>query len=150
MGTNDKGDPTLGFTLEDRRPIRVVILDDDGLLRRALVRTIRKMDKYEVVDEYGHPDVLLADCTDEWDILITDHEMPGRTGWSVLRALDARQWRKHAILWSGGTRHRQCDVSSLTHMDVRITNKGAGRDALLPLLDTLAEQVYIARRTQGI
>ncbi|MEQ8766442.1 MAG: LytTR family DNA-binding domain-containing protein [Planctomycetota bacterium] len=76
-----------------RRPIRVVLVDDEPLARDALRLLASRHDDIEIVGECGDCDtavaVLLAKRP---DLVFLDIRLPGGTGFDVLERLDREAW----------------------------------------------------------
>lgn len=71
-------------------PIRVMVVDDEPLVRRGLLRLLAGESDLEVVAESGDGSEALAMIRDQRpDLLFLDVQMPGRTGLEVLAALGA-------------------------------------------------------------
>ena len=73
------------------RPIRAVLVDDERLARQEM-RLLLGAHAVEVVGEASSADAaqaLLADLSVAPDVLFLDVQMPGRTGFDLLEALDA-------------------------------------------------------------
>ncbi len=74
------------------RPLRAVVVDDERLAR-AEMRTLLAAYAVEIVGEASSAqaaEALLADLSVAPDVLFLDVQMPGRTGFDLLDALDAR------------------------------------------------------------
>ncbi len=68
--------------------LRVVIADDEPLVRRGLRRLLEREPGIAIVAECGNGDEAIAAVTSERpDLLFLDVQMPGRTGIEVLAAL---------------------------------------------------------------
>ena len=73
------------------RPLRAVVVDDERLARQEM-RTLLAEHAVEIVGEASSADAaqaLLTDLSVAPDVLFLDVQMPGRTGFDLLGALDA-------------------------------------------------------------
>jgi DNA-binding NarL/FixJ family response regulator len=76
-----------GSALHDCAPFRILIVDDDPLVRRALERTLRAV-KDATVEHYGRGDDALARMREVvFDLAILDLQMPEMDGVDVARRL---------------------------------------------------------------
>jgi DNA-binding NarL/FixJ family response regulator len=73
------------FPLYDRRVIRLVIVDDQALVREGLSLILGRQPDIEVVAELADGDALLRSDVDA-DVILLDLYLPGRDGVAVLRA----------------------------------------------------------------
>ncbi len=70
--------------------IRVLIADDHAILRRGLMEIlVRKLKDSVFGEAKDAQEVLARTQSDEWDLLILDISMPGRSGLDVLRDVRA-------------------------------------------------------------
>jgi len=66
--------------------IKVFIVDDHALVRRGLTEILAEATDIAVVGEAGTSDETIARLpTADWDVLVLDLSLPGRTGLDVLR-----------------------------------------------------------------
>jgi two-component system, NarL family, invasion response regulator UvrY len=77
---------------------RILIADDHAILRRGLREILARELEGAVCGEAGNATETLARIQqDEWDLVILDISMPGRSGLDVLRELKA-SWPKLPVL----------------------------------------------------
>ena len=74
----------------DSQQGRILVVDDDPALGEYLVRVLRS-GGYDVTHEMSSEDALSRVQADQWDLLITDIELPGMNGLELLE-------RTHAIV----------------------------------------------------
>lgn len=73
-----------------RKTIRALIVDDEALARRGLQHRLRGADDVEVIGEARHGREAVDKIRDlAPDLVFLDIQMPGMTGFDVVRALDA-------------------------------------------------------------
>src|ERR1700760_3659146 len=80
-------------TRADRPRGRILLIDDDPDLGVFLTRVLRSRGGYEVTHELDPAAALRRIGEQDWDLLITDIEMPGMTGLELLERV--RQRRPH-------------------------------------------------------
>lgn len=94
--TSDGGENT-----KSRRPARVLVVDDDAMMRTILVRVLNKSG-YETLAASDARHALCAVEQFEPEIIITDLEMPGMDGLALCRLLQDRLVvPAHIIILSG-------------------------------------------------
>jgi two-component system, LytTR family, response regulator len=77
------------------RSLRTVIVDDEPLARKRLRRLLEARDDVAIVGEAGDGKAACAIIDRERpDLVLLDIQMPGMSGFDVLRAL---QWRPHVV-----------------------------------------------------
>ena len=81
----------------------VLVVDDEPLARRRLVRLLAKMDWVERVDEAGNVEQAYRQAEEQRpDILLLDIQMPGGNGFEVLERLaeplDVEALARHAYM----------------------------------------------------
>jgi len=69
-------------------PARILIVDDERSMREFLEILFRR-DGYDVVTTDGVEGALIALDADDYDVVITDIQMPGRSGLELLRSVKA-------------------------------------------------------------
>jgi two-component system, NarL family, invasion response regulator UvrY len=68
--------------------IRVFIADDHAIVRKGFCQIIEETDGMQVVGEATNGDDVLAQVSKaEWDVLVLDLSMPGRSGLDVIQAV---------------------------------------------------------------
>src|SRR5262249_39073692 len=73
-----------------RRPMRVLIADDDRIVRHLLQRTLEQWG-YEVTAVANGEDAWGAFATRDFPVVITDWEMPGLTGVELVQRIRAQE-----------------------------------------------------------
>jgi len=68
----------------DQQPARILLIDDDPALGGYLTRVLRTRGGFDVTHELDSIGALRRIGTEQWDLLITDIEMPGMTGLELL------------------------------------------------------------------
>jgi two-component system chemotaxis response regulator CheY len=83
----------------DPDDVRILIVDDDGLIRQLLRSTLHELDHNNVV-EASSGELALASCQERWPHLIfLDIEMPGvKNGMAVLNELRATERSVYIIM----------------------------------------------------
>lgn len=81
--------------------IRILIADDHPVLRRGLRDILAREFHDAICGEAGNAqEVLAAARTQEWDLVILDVTMPGRSGLDILRDLKKQQPKLPALVLS--------------------------------------------------
>lgn len=122
-------------------PVRILIVDDDAGLRRALVAVFRGDPRYTVqVARDGH-DGLTRIATFRPHLVLVDLQMPGLDGAELCRAVkSSSETRSTSILAMSGLADGEAEARMLA----------AGADAFLPKPFTLNElEAEVARLTRG-
>jgi signal transduction histidine kinase/ActR/RegA family two-component response regulator len=92
--------------------IRVLLVDDDGLVCEAMHDVLADMAFQVVALESGEAAVDLVDAGESFDILVTDLSMPRMDGVSLIHALHERQPNLPAILLTGFS---EANVAAAVH-----------------------------------
>jgi two-component system response regulator HydG len=71
-------------SVPDQPPGRILLIDDDPALGGYLTRVLRTRGGFDVTHELDSMGALRRLETEQWDLLITDIEMPGMTGLELL------------------------------------------------------------------
>jgi DNA-binding response OmpR family regulator len=93
---------------------RILVVDDDVGIREAVARMLRHSDYHVSCAADGEDgwDVL---CTDKFDVLITDQDMPRLTGVGLIRRLRASPLSLPVILATGNIPWYERDLLDLLH-----------------------------------
>jgi DNA-binding NarL/FixJ family response regulator len=84
--------PSDGLDLFDGRPVRVLLVDDDPLVRAGLSMMLGAFDEIEVVGSVGDgTEVMAAVNSLRPDVVLMDIRMPGMDGLTATAALRARR-----------------------------------------------------------
>ncbi len=111
--------------LSPEKPVRILLVEDSAFFRQLLRRYIESGNRTVVTAENGLKALELMDRTD-FDLIVSDIEMPEMDGWTFLR-----QVRKQE-------KHRHIPVLALTALDSeenRARGKEAGFDAYEKKID---------------
>jgi two-component system response regulator HydG len=71
-------------TEPDQQPGRILLIDDDPALGGYLTRVLRMRGGFDVTHELDSAGALRRLETEQWDLLITDVQLPGMTGLELL------------------------------------------------------------------
>jgi LmbE family N-acetylglucosaminyl deacetylase/ActR/RegA family two-component response regulator len=71
-------------SVPDQQAGRILLIDDDPALGGYLTRVLRKRGGFDVTHQLEATAALRCIETEQWDLLITDIEMPGMTGLELL------------------------------------------------------------------
>ena len=69
--------------------MRVLLADDSGVMRKIIVRALNAEGIDDVVKAVDGEDALKRFAADSFDMVITDWNMPGKTGLEVLKDIRA-------------------------------------------------------------
>lgn len=77
---------------------RVLVADDHPMVRRGVAQILREAGGLDVVgDASGYADVVAVLHREAVDVLVLDHDLPGRNGLEILKIVRA-QWPRVAVL----------------------------------------------------
>lgn len=128
-------------------PVRVLFVDDEMLVLQALRCTLRDLpyDLTFVSDPY---DALRQAQTLPFDVVVSDHAMPGMTGIELLSALQAERDDTVRLMMTGhGDRTLALRAINEGHVD-RLIDKPWDDQALRAALHDAAELALRRRRTE--
>ena len=87
--------------------IRVVIADDHTILREGLKQLLQATDDFEVVGEAGDGhEVLNQVRTREFDVLLLDMSMPGKSGMELIKQVKAERPKLRVLVLSMHEEHQ--------------------------------------------
>ena len=114
----------------DDTPVgRVLLVDDQDLVRSALARSLRQMGQEVLEAHDGEEGLALAD--DAVDLVLLDLSMPGMSGREVLVRLKERLPHVPVAILTG---HVEVPPAELAAADA-VVRKPVGRDGLIQLVD---------------
>jgi CheY-like chemotaxis protein len=108
--------------------MRILVVDDDLPTRTVLARLLQS-EGYEVDSDGDAPDALARVSRAHYDLLVTDHVMPGVTGLELARQATASGQVGHAIIVSGASR-----PDGVLGAEITWISKPIDADALLDLI----------------
>jgi DNA-binding response OmpR family regulator len=115
---------------------RILVVDDDALLRRALVRTLEQASFTVAAAADGQAALDLAQQYD-YDLVLTDIQMPHMTGIELVRGLQREQRFMPVVMMSGGN----FDRDRLLHLGaVDILSKPFDMAEMLAVLRSMLER----------
>lgn len=121
---------------------RILLVDDDALLRTALTRLYRRF--YDIVCAESSTEALLRlEDSGPFDIVVSDHQMPEGTGTELLHKVREQYPHVGRLLLSGDLMLSEI-ISAQAAGDIdKALNKPCTREQLLEAIDT----VLTARRS---
>lgn len=106
--------PTLSGRLNpDTKRTRILVVDDVTGIREVMAAVLEQAGYCVTCAEDGEM-AWDAICADEFDLVITDHDMPRLTGMGLLRRIRAVPFSLPVILMSGRIPYEDEDISELT------------------------------------
>jgi DNA-binding NarL/FixJ family response regulator len=81
--------------------VRILVIDDEAMLRSGFVRGLSKIPGAEVVEAADLPQALAHLDVGAADVIVSDIDMPGRSGLELLGELGRRGMRTPVIFVSG-------------------------------------------------
>jgi CheY-like chemotaxis protein len=122
-------------TTPDReRRKRALLIDDDASVRHALHEIVTALG-FEADSAASGPEGLVLFARNRYDVVLTDLQMPGMSGWQVLAAVRRRDERMPVVIVTGaGVR---ADDPRLAQPGVALVRKPVDPDALAPVLARL-------------
>ncbi len=84
-----------------KEKIKLIIADDHAVMRKSLIQIISETSDLTVVAEVDNGNALLDKVREiAVDVVLTDIDMPGKNGWSVLTQLKAKYPKLPVIILS--------------------------------------------------
>lgn len=108
---------------ETRRPLRLLIADDEPLARRHLVQSLEMIDNVEVCAECANGrEAIEAVRSSQPDVLLLDVQMPGMTGFDLVRQLPP-EYAERVIFVTAYDRYafRAFDINALDYLVKPVT-----------------------------
>lgn len=90
--------------------MRVLVVDDQDVMRRVIVNLLRKFGVTDVVEANSAPAALQAAARQPVALVVTDWNMPGMTGLEFLRTLRSAAGTEHVPVMMVTTRDDEQDV----------------------------------------
>jgi DNA-binding NtrC family response regulator len=118
------------------KPLAILIADDDQLVRLTLARVAAELTNDVVEVDTGAAAIAALEAR-SFDILITDHRMPGASGLEVVEACAAMQPTCRCILVSGYA--DEAVATAIEKCGARLLHKPFGAATLRDVLTRLLE-----------
>jgi len=128
--TRDDNAIGVGSPPESRRPLRILAVDDDPLVRVTLAALLEDMGHVVVSAESGRQAIDAFDGGGRFDLLVTDYAMPGMTGAELAQSLRAVQPELPIVVATGYAEVALGTVHGLTQL-----SKPFDRKALASAID---------------
>ena len=90
--------------------IKILIVDDSPTMRRILLNTVQKAVYFEVKDAEDGKDALAKLMTGEYDILMTDWNMPNMNGIELIKTVRADDKMKELPILMVTARNMKDDI----------------------------------------
>jgi CheY-like chemotaxis protein len=87
-----------------QNPIRILLIEDNPHDRRAFHRALKKSELRTQITDCKRAEAALELLTGEgaqWDVVVSDHDLPGASGLDLYRQLEEKQLRLPFILLTG-------------------------------------------------
>ncbi len=128
----------------DQQPGRILLIDDDPALGGYLTRVLRARGGFDVAYELDSAAALRRLATEDWDLLITDIELPGMTGLELLeRVRELHPSLPVAVLTGNPT--IDYAVSALRSSAAEFLQKPITAEALVAKANELIAAARVAR-----
>ncbi|MEM1034518.1 MAG: response regulator [Myxococcota bacterium] len=135
--------PTTSLRHDDgTRPLRVLYVDDESLVRKAFGRAMRRYDMSITLAAHPHEALALWNAaSDGFDVVVSDLNMPDMNGLELIEAIHDQSGHDAFIVLSGvGVLETRCGVPG-----VRYVPKPWSPDQLADAIYALAPQRSVAR-----
>jgi DNA-binding NarL/FixJ family response regulator len=132
-------------------PIRVILVDDHGLIRAGLRRVLEAVPDFEVVGEAGDAAAALAVASDKQpDVVLMDISLPGMSGIEATSRLVAAHPRARVLVVSMHT-HAEYVRAALAAGAGGYLAKSAGSEELVAAIRTVARgERYLGRDVEAL
>lgn len=117
--------------MSDNTPARVLLVEDQEMVRETLVMLIEMLDHPIVATETAEEALPLLD-QQAFDVLIADLTLPGMSGLDLLREAAKRQPKLRLVLSSG---YGAVDEAQKQGLDIVMLPKPVDNDRLIALLN---------------
>ncbi len=133
-----------------RRPSRLLIVDDEPLVREIIVEQL-KAEGYAAVAAADGPEALaLLDAGEEVDLIISDFSMPGMDGLALVGEVQHRRPKLPAILLTGfATNAAEIAVSGAVSGTFSLLRKPISGQHLAERVALMLEAASVARSPAG-
>ncbi|HSH26579.1 MAG TPA: LytTR family DNA-binding domain-containing protein [Wenzhouxiangella sp.] len=109
--------------MESKRPLKLLIADDEPLARRHLVQSLEMIDNVDICAECSNGrEAIEAVRTSHPDVLLLDVQMPGMTGFDLIRQLPP-EYAEKVIFVTAFDRYafRAFDINALDYLVKPVT-----------------------------
>jgi len=125
--------------------LRILLADDHPLFRRGLVELLTREFGEVTIGEAGTAsDLLDLVRTQEWDAVVLDVNMPGRSGPEILRDVKQERPRLPVLVLSMYTEDQYAVRMIKAGADGYVTKASASRDVCTALNQLLAGKKYVS------
>jgi DNA-binding NarL/FixJ family response regulator len=125
--------------------LRILLADDHPLFRRGLVELLTREFGEVTIGEAGTAsDLLDLVRTQEWDAVVMDVNMPGRSGPEILRDMKQERPRLPVLVLSMYTEDQYAVRMIKAGADGYVTKASASRDVYTALKQLLAGKKYVS------
>jgi two-component system response regulator HydG len=131
-------------TEPDQQPGRILLIDDDPALGGYLARVLRTRGGFHVTHQLDSIGALRCLETEQWDLLITDIEMPGMTGLELLERVRQLEPDLPVAVLTGNPTVGYA-VSALRCAAAEFLQKPIGAQELVAKATELIEAGWVAR-----
>jgi CheY-like chemotaxis protein len=97
-------------------PLRLLLIDDSAPYRQTLAQLLRVAGHTVLEAEAGSAGLAIL-RTNPVDLVLTDRDMPGLSGWDVARLIKATYPRMPVVLMTGGVGSGPLDGRTVTNVD---------------------------------
>jgi len=102
--------------VHDQARPRVLFVDDEGLVRKAFRRSMRRFGMAVTLAEDGQ-DALAQWDEGDFDVLVTDLNMPGMSGLELIEKIHARTGHAGFVVLSGvGVLETRCGIPGVRYV----------------------------------
>jgi CheY-like chemotaxis protein len=135
---------------DEERMIRILVVDDHQIVRQGLRQIIEEEPDLELAGEAGSAEAMMKLLRErEWDVLVLDITLPGRSGLEVLREVKALKPRMPVLMLSMHPESHYAKQAMADGASGYVTKESAAQEMVKAIRQVAMGGSYLSERLAG-